>query len=160
MIFADDNMGKALARFGLKFSKEKPESFSDNYPQIIGIECDVRLKGDQYQKLVDEIRTSKTSEKAIVEPIIVKMTELAKEIKSSIDELSKAKSTQLKEPRDLTKEIESLLAENELTFSQLLATLKTTAPTLSSHLDRMVAENRIERTEVGRNVMYRRKVSE
>lgn len=160
MIFADDRMGKTLARFGLKFSKEEPESFSDNYPQVIGIECDVRLKGDQYQKLVDEIRTSKTSERAIVEPIIVKMTELAKEIKSSIDELSKAKSTQLKEPRDLTKEIESLLTANELTFSQLLAALKTTAPTLSSHLDRMVAENRIERTEVGRNVVYRRKVSE
>jgi DNA-binding transcriptional ArsR family regulator len=83
------------------------------------------------------------------------MTELAKEIEAALDELSKVKSTQLKEPRDLTKEIESLLTSNDLTFSQSLAALRVTAPTLSSHLDRMVAENQIERTEVGRYVIYR-----
>jgi DNA-binding HxlR family transcriptional regulator len=150
-------VSKALARLGLKFSKDKPESFNPDYPQVIEIECEVRLKEDQYQQLVHEIRASKTSENVIVERIAFKMTELAKEIKVAIDELSKVKSTQLKELRDLTKEIESLLTSNELTFSQLLAGLRTTAPTLSSHLDRMVADNRIERTEVGRNVVYRLK---
>jgi molecular chaperone GrpE (heat shock protein) len=160
VIFADDKMERTLARLGLKFSKEKPESFSPNYPQIIQIECDVNLREEQYRQIISEIRKSKAAEKEIVEPIVSKMVELVREIRTAIEELSKVKSTQLKEPRDLTKDIESLLTGREFTFSQLLFALKTTAPTLSTHLDRMVAENRIERMEVGRNVVYRGKVSE
>jgi DNA-binding transcriptional ArsR family regulator len=150
-------MEKTLARLGLKISKEKSESFSPNYPQIVQIECEVKLREEQYQQIISEIRKNKPSEKAIIEPIVSKMVELVKEIRTAIDELSKVKSTQLNKPRDLTKEIEELLKEKEFTFSQLLFALKTTAPTLSSHLDRMVAENRIERMEVGRNVVYRKK---
>ena len=150
-------MDKTLARLGLKISKEKPESFSPNYPQIVQIECDVKLREEQYQQIISEIRKNKASEEAITEPIVSKMVELVKEIRAAIEELSKVKSAQLKEPRDLTKEIEELLTEKEFTFSQLLFALKTTAPTLSAHLDRMVAENRIERMEVGRNVVYRSK---
>lgn len=147
-------MNKALAKLGLKFSKGTEETFSPNYGQIVEVHCTVRLQKEQYEQLIQEIRKSKTAEKAIVEPILSRMAELAKEVKDVV-ESSKAKSTQLKEPRDLSKEIEELLGQNELSFTQILRTLNTTATTLTKHLEQLLAENRIERREVGVNVLYR-----
>ena len=154
-------MSKALARLGLKFSKGKPESFSPEYSQVIELHCEVRLRQDQYLQLIEEIRKSKTSEKAIVEPILSKMTELARNVRDAVDQSSKLKVTQLKEVRDLTKEIEELLsAKGELSFTRILESLQTTAPTLSKYLDRLVAGSKLERREVGQNVLYKLKRGE
>jgi len=154
-------VSKALARLGLKFSKGKPESFSPEYSQVIELHCEVRLRQDQYLQLIEEIRKSKTSEKAIVEPILSKMTELARNVRDAVDQSSKLKVTQLKEVRDLTKEIEELLsAKGELSFTRILESLQTTAPTLSKYLDRLVAGSKLERREVGQNVLYKLKRGE
>lgn len=151
-------MSRTLARLGLKFSKERPEAFSPKYLQVVGIDCEVKLQQEQYELLLGEIRSSKPSQKEIVEPILSKMTELAQLVKDALEQASKVKSSQLKEPRDLSKEIEALLAaKNELTFSNILDELHTTAPTLTSHLDRLVSQNKLERAEIGRNVVYRLK---
>lgn len=148
-------MSKALARLGLKFSKGKAESFTHEYSQIIGVRCVVRLQQDQYLELIEEIRKSKTSQQAIVEPILSKMVELARDIKQAVDQLSKVKPIQPKELRDFTKEIEELLStKGELSFTQILEALQTTAPTLSKYLERLVADSKLERREVGQNVLY------
>jgi len=149
-------VNKALAKLGLKFSKGMEESFRDRYGQIIAVHCTVKLQEDQYLQLVEEIRKNKVSEKAIVEPILFKMAELARDIKQLV-ESSKPKSTQLKEPRDLSNEILALLEGKELTFTQILRALNTTATTLTKHLEQLLAESKIERREVGPNVLYRLK---
>lgn len=151
-------MSKALARLGLKFSKDRPESFSHRYSQIVGINCEVKLNQEQYEQLLREIRNSKTSQKEIVEPILSKMTELAQFVKDALESTTKVKSSQLKESRDFSREIEDLLAaKSQLTFSEIQERLNITAPTLSSHLEKLASQNKVERTVIGRNVVYRLK---
>jgi predicted transcriptional regulator len=149
-------VSKALGRFRLKFSKANEEAFSPSYGQVIEVHCTAKLQEDQYERLIQEIRKNKTSEKAIVEPILSSMAELAEQVKAAV-ELTKAKSSQLKEPRDLSNEIMELLDEKELTFTQILRALNTTATTLTKYLEQLLAESRIERREVGPNVLYRLK---
>jgi DNA-binding transcriptional ArsR family regulator len=82
------------------------------------------------------------------------MTELAR----LFEESTKVKSTQVKDARDFSKEIEDLLAtKSQLTFSEIQEQLKITAPTLSSHLEKLASQNKIDRTVIGRNVVYRLK---
>jgi len=149
---------KALGRLRFKLSKGTEETFSPRYGQIIEVHCTVRLQKEQYEQLIQEIRKSKTSEKAIIEPILSGMAELAKQVKESV-EFSKVKSAPLKESRDLSTEILQLLEGKELTFTQILRTLNTTATTLTKHLEQLLAESKIERREVGPNVLYRLKES-
>jgi DNA-binding transcriptional ArsR family regulator len=88
------------------------------------------------------------------------MTELATFVKETA-ESTKVKSSSLKETRDFSKEIEELLAaKNQLTFSEIQEQLNMTAPTLSSHLERLASQNKVERTVIGRNVVYRLKNGE
>lgn len=149
-------MNRALAKLGLRFSKGTEESFRDRYGQIIVVQCTVKLQEDQYLQLVEEIRKNRVSEKAIVEPILSKMAELARDIKQVV-ESTKLKSAQLKEPRDLSNEIMELLEGKELTFTQILRALNTTATTLTKHLEQLLAESKIERRAVGPNVLYKLK---
>jgi Fic family protein len=151
-------VSKALERLGLKFSKDRPETF--RYSQL-GINCEVRLNKEQYEQLLMEIRNIKTSEKEIVEPILAKMTELEHLVGNALDSTTKVKSSQLKESRDFSKEIEDLLAsKSQLTFSEIQEQLDITAPTLSSHLEKLASQNKVDRTVVGRNVVYRLKTGE
>jgi len=151
-------VSKTLARLGLKFSKDRPETFSHRYPQIVGINCEVKLSQEQYEQLVKEIRSSRNSQTEIVDSILGKMTELAQFVKDALESTAKVKSTSLKESRDFSKEIEDLLAaKTQLTFSDIQEQLSITAPTLSSHLEKLASQNRIERTVIGRNVLYRLK---
>lgn len=154
-------MSKALARLGLKFSKDRPEIFSHPYSQIVGINCEVGLNQEQYDQLLKEIRNSKTSQKEIVEPILGKMKELAQFVKDALESTTKVKSTSLKESRDFSKEIEDLLAtKSQLTFSEIQEQLNITAPTLSSHLEKLASQNKLDRIVIGRNVVYRLKKGE
>ncbi len=151
-------MSKALARLGLKFSKDRPETFSPRYSQIVGINCEVKLNQEHYERLLKEIRSSKASQKEIVEPMLGKMAELAQFVKDALESTTKVKSSQLKESRDFSKEIEDLLAaKSQLTFSEIQEQLNITAPTLSSHLEKLASQNKLERTVIGRNVIYSRK---
>ena len=85
------------------------------------------------------------------------MTELTALVREMVDS-TEVKSISLKEPRDFSKEIEELLAaKNQLTFSDIQEQLNITAPTLSSHLEKLASQNRVERTVIGRNVSYRLK---
>ena len=159
MIILGDNVSKGLARLGLKFSKDRPETFSYRCPQIVGINCKVSLNQEQYEQLLQEIRSIKTSQKEIVAPILDKLTELTQFVKDELESTTKVKSNQLKESRDFSKEIEDLLAETiQLTFSEIQEQLNMTAPTLSSHLEKLTGQNKIERTVIGRNVVYRLKM--
>ncbi len=156
MIIFGDNVSKALARLGLKFSKDRPETFSHRYSQIVGINCEVKLDQVQYEQLIKEIKSSKISQEKIVEPILARMTELAQLVKDALESTTKVKSSQLKESRDFSKEIEDLLAaKNQLTFSEIQEQLNITAPTLSSHLEKLVSQNKLERIVIGRNVLYK-----
>ncbi len=158
MIIFGDNVRKALARLGLKFSKDRPETFSSRYSQIVGIDCEVKLNREQYDELLKEIRNSKPLQKEIVEAILNKMTELARFVKDALESTTKVKSIQLKESRNFSKEIEDLLTgRNQLTFSEIQEQLNITAPTLSSHLDKLASQNKLDRIVIGRNVVYRLK---
>lgn len=149
-------MSKALARLGLKFSKDRPETFSNRYSQAPRINFEAKLNREQYEQLLKEIRNSKTSRKEIVDPILAKITELAQFVKDALESATKVKSSQQKESRDFSKEIEDLLAtKSQLTFSEIQEQLNITAPTLSSHLEKLAAQNKLERIVIGRNVVYR-----
>ncbi|MGA8855577.1 MAG: ArsR family transcriptional regulator [Candidatus Bathyarchaeia archaeon] len=149
-------MSKALARLGLKFSKDRPETFSHRYSQLVGINCEGKLNEEQYEQLLKEIRNNRTSQKEIIEPILAKMTELAQFLKDALESATKVKSSQVKESRDFSKEIEDLLAaKSQLTFSEIQEQLNITAPTLSSHLEKLASQNKLERNVIGRNVVYK-----
>ncbi len=108
MIIFGDNVRKALARLGLKFSKDRPETFPHRYSQVVGINCEVKLNLEQYEQLLKEIRNSKTLQKEIVEPILGKMAELAQFVKDALESTTKVKSTSLKDSWDFSKGIEDL----------------------------------------------------
>jgi Fic family protein len=148
-------VSKALARLGLKFSKDRPETFSHEYSPTRGSSYEVRLDQEQYEHLLKEIRSSMAAQQGILEPILFIMTELATYVEETL-ELTKVKSASLKEFRDFSKEIEDLLAaRNQLTFSEIQEQLDMTAPTLSSHLEKLTLQNKLDRIVVGRNVVYR-----
>ena len=145
-------MNKTLARLGLKSTKDRPETFSEG-----PLEYEVILNSEQYEELLKEIRSSKQLQKDVVEPILRKITELIQFVKEAA-ETTKVKSIQLKEIRDFSKEIEDLLAsKNQLTFSEIQEQLNMTAPTLSSHLEKLASQNKLDREVIGRNVFYKLK---
>jgi DNA-binding MarR family transcriptional regulator len=110
--------------------------------------------------LLKEIRSSKAAQQDILEPVLFLMTELATFVRETL-ESTKVKSSQLKESRDFSKEIEELLAaKSHLTFSEIQEQLNMTAPTLSSHLEKLASQNKLDRTVIGRNVVYRLKKAE
>ena len=147
-------MSRAVARLGLQFSKDRPETFSHKYPHS-RIDFEVTLDQEQFDQLLKEIRSGRLDQNETLKAVRFLMTELASFVRETL-ESTKVKSNQLKESRDFSKEIEDLLAKkNQLTFSEIQEQLNMTAPTLSSHLEKLALQNRIERTVTGRNVVYR-----
>jgi predicted transcriptional regulator len=133
-------------------------TFSHRYSRVAGIDCEFKLSQEQYVGLIAEIRQNRISEKSVIEAINSKMDEWANAIRHSIDDITKDESTQVKQPRDFSKEIEDLLAStHQLTFSEIQEKLNVTAPTLSSHLEKLALQSKVERTVIGRNVVYRLK---
>jgi DNA-binding transcriptional ArsR family regulator len=142
-------------RFGLKFSKDRPEAFSRDYRSLLG-NYEVRLDQQQFEELLREMRNVRFFEQNTLKSILLMLSEFASAVRENADS-TKVKSSSLKEARDFSKEIEHLLATStQLTFSEIQEQLNITAPTLSSHLDKLASRNIIRRIVVGRNVMYRK----
>jgi DNA-binding transcriptional ArsR family regulator len=131
--------------------RKKPEEFPDQYHTTY---CDlfkhfeaIRILYERQSHFLRDLRRSND----LLGKNLARLDRLAAHIPAPY-------SVILEDHRSLYEEIQNVLSKTEsMSYGELLQRLKTNKATLSRYLDRLVQDGKLERTEVGRNVLYRLK---
>jgi DNA-binding transcriptional ArsR family regulator len=138
-----------MARFcsRTKEAEEFPDRIHTSYCDLFKHFENVRIMYERQSHFLRDLRRSND----LLGRNLARLDRLAERIGPPYSIISEERSS-------LYETIQKTLAETEsMSYGELLQTLKTNKATLSRYLDRLVQDGKLERTEVGRNVLYRLK---
>jgi len=135
------------------FEKDEPEEFSKEFFNSAGFSKFMKMNEEEHLKLLKELTEIRIALQQF-NSALSKLKEISKSVPATAF---------TKEPTDVkVKAIPDLIKEalskvETMSFSELLEATQITAPTLSKHLSKMVADGLVERIETDRTVLYRLK---
>jgi len=138
------------------FENRGPEEFSEKYRYQSLLE-EILKRCESIQRELEKIEIAPQS---IVDPILRKIEVAVEEILLAMEDSEQVEEEPLKTV-DVSERIVALLSQKEsMSFTELLDALGVAKTTLSRHLNKLLEENKIERIETDRKVLYRLKGSE
>lgn len=124
-------------------TRKRPEQLSEK--TLVSLRRERERK--QFETIVNEIKQVSQNQPEILKQL--------RKLESRLAEFDKPKP---RERVDLSKEIEIHLHRGSKTFGELLQATDANKATLSRHLDELMQQGKLERNEVGKNVVYNLKL--
>jgi len=137
------------------FGKDEPEELSKELLNPIDFSKFMKTNAEEHHRFLEELVDVKTALQLFKTDILFKLDDISKGTPPAEDFTKELTDVKVRAVPDLIKE--ALSKVEAMSFSELLEATQVTAPTLSKHLSKMVADGLVERIETDRTVLYRLK---